>query len=93
MNTVADEWSRFGARLHGSATDSQRRDLQTAFYAGAAAILRIQTGLSVLSEEAKGAVVGGLFEELAMYAYEIGSPPPLEGQPVETVNQKKATSQ
>lgn len=67
MNTVASEWEGYvEAVMPKDAPPIQRKEMRRSFYAGAAAILAIQSDISSdqVSEAAGVAILQGLHEEM-----------------------------
>ncbi len=78
-NTIAGAWDAFSAiAIHRDAPDIQRREMQMAFYAGAAAVLGIPLDIASArtSEEAGMHMLQGLHEEANAFALRL-----LDGKP------------
>lgn len=74
MNTIAEQWGVFEARvIPKDAPQVQRLEMKRAFYGGAAGLLSMMLKIadSGMSDEAGGAVMDGWEDECQRFAQEV----------------------
>ena len=74
MNTIAEQWELFSAAvMPKNAPPIQQQEMQKAFYAGAAAMLRMQwkIGDAAVSEDAGVSMMEGWHDELRRFAQQL----------------------